>query len=305
MVVTDIRYEQPILNTQAHKAAIRGLAWNTLKANFLYTGGGSNDRCLKLWNLNSKIVEHTVYTGSQICEVIFFPDLNEVITAHGFSSNNIGVWSGNQLEKIAELSGHSKRVLHCVKTNNSNQILSGSSDQSLRFWDLVPKYDDKYGNECVCEDHVISLFGQCDCYEKIKNVKPLDILYNPNVKFGKKGVYSGFSDFEQNPHPFYIRKKWNRRCKKNTNLNVNFDQKISDFFPLQLDQKENIKEVELSESEVELEIRDDLVVSTKESVKDDMSVYSFDNGRILDHCSKDFGEIQLFGKYLDESNNYF
>ena len=246
LVITDIRFDKPIMNITAHKAAIRGLAWNTKKANFLYTGGGSNDRKLKLWNINTKTLENTVYTGSQICEVLYFPEINEVVTAHGFSSNNISIWTPTSLQKIAELSGHSKRVLHCVKTHNSNQILSGSSDQSLRFWDLVPKYKSEYSNECQCQNRIVELLGQCDCFEKVRDFKTVNILYNDQIQFGQEGVYQECMESGTNLHDFYLRKKWNRRCKGNTHnkdLLSNIPN-LYDMIPSEEEEKENISQVE-------------------------------------------------------------
>jgi hypothetical protein len=300
LVVTDIRFDKPIMNLPAHKAAIRGLAWNTKKANFLYTGGGSNDRKLKLWNVNTKSLEKSVYTGSQICEVLYFPEINEVVTAHGFSSNNIGVWTPTGLQKIAELSGHSKRVLHCVKTHNSNQILSGSSDQSLRFWDLVPKYKSKYSEECECKDRIVELFGQCECFEKIKEFKPINILYNNEVEFGKEGMYQEYIKPGTNLHDLYLRKKWNRKCNVKKRRKSDLLSEIPGLYEMSLgEEKENISEVE-SVSDVELEI--DYTNGKKEEMIEE--VFDLDNKNILNLCSDSYGEGSNFGMNFNEFN-YF
>jgi hypothetical protein len=305
LVVTDIRFEKSLMKLNAHKAAVRGLAWNTRKANFLYTGGGSNDRRLKMWNVNTKSLEKSVYTGSQICEVLYFPDINEVITAHGFSSNNIGVWTPTGLEKIAELSGHSKRVLHCVKTHNSNQILSGSSDQSLRFWDLIPKYDSRYSKECECQNKIIKCFGQCDCFETVKPFSSNDILYNNEVQFGEEGIYQDYMESGSNLHDFYFRKKWNRKCKQSQeNQKNDLLNKIPNLYNLSPieDNKENLS-VEESISDIELEI--EYTSTPKKKIENEFWTNTSDNQEILNLCSNPNGFGSNFKMGISEFNNYF
>ena len=299
LVITDIRLDRPVLNLTAHKAAIRGLAWDTRRANFLYTGGGSNDRKLKMWNINSKTLERSVYTGSQICEVLYFDDIDEVITAHGFSSNNICVWTGNGLEKIAELSGHSKRVVHCVKTHNANQILSGSSDQSLRFWDLVPRFGSRFSKDCECQQPAASLLGHCECYERVRNLGPSEILYNEDVAFGEKGVYKDQFEFDANLHPFYARKKWNRKCRngipeKSRSRLISW---VPDFSKnVEMRQEGKVAHEEQYESEIELEIQNsvncDSVVETLDVAR---SEESRDNENILRLCSEGIRRERALG----------
>jgi len=47
-----------------------------------------------------------VHTGSQICNLIFSKHEDEIYTSHGFSENEINVFSTKDLHKKASLKAH-------------------------------------------------------------------------------------------------------------------------------------------------------------------------------------------------------
>lgn len=48
------------------------------------------------------------------------------------------------MEKIGTLRGHSYRVLYLAKSPDGESILTGSGDQTLRFWKIFPHSSDTY-----------------------------------------------------------------------------------------------------------------------------------------------------------------
>lgn len=36
-----------------HSAAVKGIAWHPAKSGILTSGGGTEDRCIKIWNTTS------------------------------------------------------------------------------------------------------------------------------------------------------------------------------------------------------------------------------------------------------------
>lgn len=40
--------------SEKSKGAIRGIGWSKFQHNIFYTGGGKNDKMLKMWNFNKK-----------------------------------------------------------------------------------------------------------------------------------------------------------------------------------------------------------------------------------------------------------
>ena len=49
-----------------HQAAVKALAWCPFQANVLASGGGSADRCIKLWNTQKGTCLHSLDTQSQV-----------------------------------------------------------------------------------------------------------------------------------------------------------------------------------------------------------------------------------------------
>ena len=76
----------------------------------------------------------TIETGSQVCNMTYCNNTNELVSTHGFSLNAVNVWSGESMRKVASLQGHTYRVLYLSKSPNEDTIVTGSGDQTLRFW---------------------------------------------------------------------------------------------------------------------------------------------------------------------------
>ena len=74
------------------------------------SGGGTNDKCIKIWNLKNFALEKSIDTGSQVCNLAFSKNSNEFVSSHGYSDNQIIVWRYENLQKIAILTGHTSRV---------------------------------------------------------------------------------------------------------------------------------------------------------------------------------------------------
>lgn len=51
-------------------------------------------------------------TGSQVCNMMYSSNSNELVSTHGFSMNAINIWNGKTMDKIGILRGHSYRVLY-------------------------------------------------------------------------------------------------------------------------------------------------------------------------------------------------
>jgi cell division cycle protein 20 (cofactor of APC complex) len=56
-----------------HKAAVKALAWCPWQRNLLATGGGSKDKCIKFWNVETGKCINTVNTESQVSALIWNP----------------------------------------------------------------------------------------------------------------------------------------------------------------------------------------------------------------------------------------
>lgn len=119
-----------------HTAAVKALAWSPHQHSILATGGGSTDKTIKIWNTHENRCCETIETGSQVCNMIYCKNTNELVSTHGFSLNSINIWNGKTMKKIGSLQGHTYRVLYLAKSGEEDTIVTGSGDQTLRFWKI-------------------------------------------------------------------------------------------------------------------------------------------------------------------------
>ncbi len=78
---------------------------------------------------------NAIETGSQVCNLVFSKNVNELVSTHGYSDNAIVVWKYPSMKKVTTLTGHSMRVLYLA---NGENIVTGAGDETLRFWKVFP-----------------------------------------------------------------------------------------------------------------------------------------------------------------------
>ncbi|XP_057849527.2 cell division cycle 20.2, cofactor of APC complex [Cryptomeria japonica] len=117
-----------------HQAAVKALAWCPYAANILASGGGTADRCIKLWNTQSGQCVMSLDTESQVCALQWNRHYKEVLSSHGYSKNQLCLWKYPSMHKIAELNGHTQRVLHLAQNPDGTTVASAAADETLRFW---------------------------------------------------------------------------------------------------------------------------------------------------------------------------
>lgn len=117
-----------------HQAAVKALAWCPWQNNLLVSGGGTADRRMIFWNTSTGAMINSVDTKSQVCALLWSKHDKELVSSHGFSQNQLCVWKYPSLTKVAELTGHTSRVLHLAQSPDGSTIVSGAGDETLRFW---------------------------------------------------------------------------------------------------------------------------------------------------------------------------
>lgn len=136
------RMDAPRAVLRGHTAAVKALAWSPHQANLLATGGGTEDTTLRFWNTVSGSCTHSVCTTSQICCLLWSKHSNELVTSHGFSDYQLTIWKYPTLASLAELKGHSARVLHLAISPDGQTVVSAAADETIRFWKCFAKQDE-------------------------------------------------------------------------------------------------------------------------------------------------------------------
>ncbi|CAH8364134.1 unnamed protein product [Eruca vesicaria subsp. sativa] len=158
---------QPVLRYCEHTAAFKAIAWSPHLHGFLASGGVTAYRCIRFWNTTTNTHLNCVETSSQVCNLAWSKNVNELVNTHGYSQNIIVVWKYLTMTKLATLTGtrsvfcillfyqmdrfsllsylhnsyfffiylhlHQHTCLVCCQT-----IVTGAGDETLRFWNIFP-----------------------------------------------------------------------------------------------------------------------------------------------------------------------
>ncbi|KAG3091508.1 Protein FIZZY-RELATED 2 [Phytophthora idaei] len=128
----------PLARFNEHSAAVKAIAWSPHQHGLLASGGGTADRCIRFWNTQTLTALPFVDTGSQVCNLMWSKNANEVVSTHGYSLNQIIVWKYPTMTKLATLTGHTFRVLYLAMSPDGQTIVTGAGDETLRFWNAFP-----------------------------------------------------------------------------------------------------------------------------------------------------------------------
>ncbi|XP_008238751.1 PREDICTED: protein FIZZY-RELATED 2-like [Prunus mume] len=129
---------QPVLKYCEHTAAVKAIAWSPHLHGLLASGGGTADRCIRFWNTTTNSHLSCMDTGSQVCNLVWSKNVNELVSTHGYSQNQIIVWRYPTMSKLATLTGHTYRVLYLAISPDGQTIVTGAGDETLRFWNVFP-----------------------------------------------------------------------------------------------------------------------------------------------------------------------
>lgn len=78
--------------SRQHQAAVKAVAWCPWQPSVLASGGGTADRCIRLWNCSNGSLLNTVDTKSQVCSLLWAPEYKELVSAHGYANNEVAIW---------------------------------------------------------------------------------------------------------------------------------------------------------------------------------------------------------------------
>ncbi|KAJ5124797.1 uncharacterized protein N7515_008622 [Penicillium bovifimosum] len=139
LMVWDKLNETPLYRFSEHTAAVKAIAWSPHQRNLLASGGGTADRTIKFWNTQTGSMIKEVDTGSQVCNLSWSKNSDEIISTHGYSQNQIVIWKYPRMEQIVSLTGHTFRVLYLAMSPDGETIVTGAGDETLRFWNIYDK----------------------------------------------------------------------------------------------------------------------------------------------------------------------
>lgn len=148
---------QPIQTLAKHKAAVKAISWCPWKPSLLATGGGTADRFIHVWNMNSFETTASIDTGSQVCSIIWSKQYHEFISGHGHADNQLSIWQYPGLNKSTDLFGHNARILGMSMSPDGQTVVSLGADETLRFWECFQEDKDlKKKKETNTKENIIT-----------------------------------------------------------------------------------------------------------------------------------------------------
>jgi len=127
----------PVYTLNHHTAAVKALAWCPWQRHVLASGGGTADRMIRFWDLKTGHFVNAVDTHSQVCALQWSMHDKELVSSHGYSHNQLILWKYPSMVKVAELTGHTSRVLHMAQSPDGTTVVSAAADETLRFWKIL------------------------------------------------------------------------------------------------------------------------------------------------------------------------
>jgi cell division cycle 20-like protein 1, cofactor of APC complex len=175
LMVWDKLNAEPTFKWSEHRAAVKAISWSPHPRGLLVSGGGTQDRTIKFWNTmispqraSSVAAAHAAANtmasglmpnspsssispsapanlinsydvGSQVCNLAWSSNSNEIVSTHGWSQYQIILWKYPSMQQVVSLTGHTCRVLYLAVSPNGQTIVTGAGDETLRFWNIFPK----------------------------------------------------------------------------------------------------------------------------------------------------------------------
>lgn len=139
LIVWDKLSDTPLWKFNDHTAAVKAISWSPHQHGLLASGGGTADRRIIFHNTLKGTIVNEIDTGSQVCNLAWSKNSNEIVSTHGYSQNQIVVWKYPSLQQVVSLTGHTYRVLYLAMSPDGSVIVTGAGDETLRFWKVFDR----------------------------------------------------------------------------------------------------------------------------------------------------------------------
>eukprot|EP01083_Nonionella_stella_P048541 129676_1 len=132
------------------QAAVKAISWCPWKKHLLAVGGGTADRNIRFYNTRTGVLLHSVDTKSQVTGLVWSPHHQEILSTHGFSNNQLTLWTYPAMAQIKVLTGHTQRITHIALDPAGVTVCTAASDETLRFWEIFEPAKTKDKEKASC-----------------------------------------------------------------------------------------------------------------------------------------------------------
>ena len=82
-----------------------------------------------------------------MCALLWSTEYRELISSHGFARNEVTIWKYPTMTKVAELLGHTERVLYMAMSPDGSVVVSCSIPNVGQTYLCVDR-----GADCICKN---------------------------------------------------------------------------------------------------------------------------------------------------------
>jgi WD40 repeat protein len=117
-----------------------GIVWRVaFSADGKLLASGSNDKTIRLWDVQSHEPLKVIPVGSNVFCVAFSPDGKRLAAA--CRDGSIRLYDVARRQQVAELRGHTDYVHSIAWSPDGTRLVSGSGDFTVRIWDSLSAQD--------------------------------------------------------------------------------------------------------------------------------------------------------------------
>lgn len=139
--IWDLRKNTAIVEYSEYQSAIKALSWCSWQRNKLAVGSGTNDRKIYIYCTSTGSTLYINPVDSQVSGIFWAQHCPEIITTHGYTSNDIVAWDFPSMEIVARLCAHESRILHSTLSPDGTVLATCAANESLKFWNMYRPQD--------------------------------------------------------------------------------------------------------------------------------------------------------------------
>jgi WD40 repeat protein len=98
--------EQRLALPDGHSTTVMAIAWSPKDRSRIATGGRSNDRYVKVWDLERTEMLVDVNGGSQVCNLFWSPNHSEIVSTEEFAECTVTIWNESDIKIAGRIRNH-------------------------------------------------------------------------------------------------------------------------------------------------------------------------------------------------------